>query len=427
MNNSLSSDTKAVILLCAFFGNDSSAKPLSQKEYSLIVQWLLHNKLRPSDLLQQDNIPEASMKTGIDRNRLEYLLGRGVQLGFAVEEWHRNGIWVISRSDQDYPTRYKKRLKDKAPSLLFGVGDRALLSGGGLAIVGSRNVDSDGEEFTRRVGRLCALNGMPVVSGGARGVDQISMSSALESGGSSIGILAESLLKKSLERSYRHAIADGRLLLLSPYHPNARFSVGAAMGRNKLIYALADYGLVVSAEYKKGGTWAGAEEELRRDSSLPVFVRRGNNTPPGNSKLIEIGAIEWPNIEEGVNLNEQLNKFSKNLIENNSRDRNVKNINSLKNLVDIIETSKIEICVSAETNIVNENKYNLIDDKNLIYQAVIPIIIKKLEIPHTVDEISDSLNVSKKQMTEWIKMAFEEGRVLKLKNPVRYKAMNVFI
>ncbi len=32
------------------------------------------------------------MKTGIDRNRLEYLLGRGVQLGFAVEEWHRIGL-----------------------------------------------------------------------------------------------------------------------------------------------------------------------------------------------------------------------------------------------------------------------------------------------------------------------------------------------
>jgi predicted Rossmann fold nucleotide-binding protein DprA/Smf involved in DNA uptake len=29
------------------------------------------------------------------------------------------------------------------------------------------------------------------------------------------------------------------------------------MGRNKLIYAMADYGLVVSAEHKKGGTWAG--------------------------------------------------------------------------------------------------------------------------------------------------------------------------
>jgi len=87
------------------------------------------------------------------------------------------------------------------------------------------------------------------------------------------------------------AIADGRLLLLSSYHPSARFTVEAAMGRNKLIYAMSDYGLVVSAEHKKGGTWAGAEEELKREKALPVFVRTENDVPQGNSKLLDLGAI----------------------------------------------------------------------------------------------------------------------------------------
>ncbi|HRR34848.1 MAG TPA: hypothetical protein P5026_12155, partial [Kiritimatiellia bacterium] len=58
-----------------------------------------------------------------------------------------------------------------------------------------------------------------------------------------------------------------------PYYPEAGFSVGTTMGRNKLIYALADYGLVVSADFKKGGTWEGAQEELRRKPGRPVFVR----------------------------------------------------------------------------------------------------------------------------------------------------------
>lgn len=53
------------------------------------------------------------------------------------------------------------------------------------------------------------------------------------------------------------------------------------MGRNKLIYGMSDYGLVVSAEYKKGGTWAGAAEELKRENALPVFVRVGNDVPLG--------------------------------------------------------------------------------------------------------------------------------------------------
>ena len=306
MNDFLTEDTKAVILLCGVFGKDRSEKPLSLKEYSSLVRWLIEVQMRPGDLLQNEPIAEASKGSGMDKQRLESLLSRGVQLGFAVEEWQRNGIWIISRSDTDYPARYKKHLKDKAPPLLFGVGDRSLLKGGGLGIVGSRNVDQEGEAFTRQVAELCAHNRMPVVSGGARGVDQISMTAALEAGGVTIGILAENLLRKSLERSARHGISDGRLLLLSPYHPNARFTVGTAMGRNKLIYAMADYGLVVSAEHKKGGTWAGAQEELKREISLPVFVRVGNNTPQGNNKLLDLGAIPWPESIDRNNYRQQL-------------------------------------------------------------------------------------------------------------------------
>jgi predicted Rossmann fold nucleotide-binding protein DprA/Smf involved in DNA uptake len=311
-NDSLTEDTKAIILLCGVFGKVHSEKPLSLAEYSLLVRWLIGEEKRPGCLLQKEAVVDAAQGTGIDRRRLESLIGRGVQLGFAVEEWQRNGVWIISRSDTDYPERYKKHLKDKAPPLLFGAGDRSLLRGGGLGIVGSRNVDEAGEVFTRHVAELCACNSMPVVSGGARGVDQISMNAALEAGGVAIGVLAENLLKKSIERSARKAIAEERLLLLSPYHPHARFNVGAAMGRNKLIYALSDYGLVVSTEHKKGGTWAGAEEELKRENALPVFVRIGNDVPHGNNKLLPLGAISWPDSIDRNNFKQQLQDMTGN-------------------------------------------------------------------------------------------------------------------
>ena len=252
LNNFLTDDTKAILLLCGVFGKDSSEKPLTPTEYSRMASWLFRTGIRPGDLLRKEDIADAAAGSKIDRQRLESLLDRGVKLGFAVEEWQRNGIWIISRSDEDYPTKFKQHLKDKAPPLLFGVGDRSLLAGGGIGIVGSRNVDQWGEVFTRHVAELCAWNRMPVVSGDARGVDQIAMETALGAGGVTIGILAENLLKKSVARSARHAIADGRLLLLSPYHPNAGFTKGTAMGRNKLIYAMADFGLVVSIKHGTG-------------------------------------------------------------------------------------------------------------------------------------------------------------------------------
>lgn len=316
----LTNDTKAIILLCGVFGKDRSINSLSQTEYNSVVRWLINSKMRPEDLLQKEIIKDASIGSGIDKQRLEALLERGVQLGFAVEEWQRNGIWIISRSDTDYPARYKNHLKDKAPPLLFGVGDRTLLEGGGLAIVGSRNVNQDIEIFTCQTAELCAFNKMPVISGAARGVDQFAMNAVLEAGGITIGVLAENLLKKSLERNARNAIADGHLLLISPYHPNAPFTVGTAMSRNKLIYAMADYSLVVSAEYKKGGTWAGAEEELKRKNPMTVFVMMDENSSIGNSKLIELGAIAWPKQVCGNDLKRQLIELS---IKNKNKQKNL--------------------------------------------------------------------------------------------------------
>lgn len=427
MNDFLTEDTKAIILLCGVFGKDHSEKPLSLAEYSSLVRWLIDVKMRPVDLLQKDTIHEASMGSGIDKQRLESLLGRGVQLGFAIEEWQRNGIWIISRSDADYPARYKKHLKDKAPPLLFGVGNRTLLKGGGLGIVGSRNVDQAGEAFTRQAAEHCAYNRMPVVSGGARGVDQISMNAALEAGGVTIGILAENLLKKSVERSARQAIADGRLLLLSPYHPNAHFTVGTAMGRNKLIYAMSDYGLVVSTEHKKSGTWAGAEEELKRENALPVFVRIGNDTPQGNSKLLDLGAIAWPDLIDRNNFRQQLSDLAVNAQENRpKKNPSLFDFQAAQETVPAeepppaneVEEGKKPIA-EPEPNVEAEAKTP--DCPASIYQAVLPVILNKLDSPATAEELAYTLDVNKTQLNTWLKKAVDENKIIKMPKPVRYR------
>lgn len=426
MNNFLTEDTKAIILLCGVFGKGSSERPLSLAEYSSLVHWLIAMKMRPGDLLQKENIAEASKGSVLDKQRLESLLGRGVQLGFAVEEWQRNGIWIISRSDTDYPIRYKKHLKDKAPPLLFGVGNRSLLNGGGLGIVGSRNVDEEGAAFTRQVAELCAYNQMPVVSGGARGVDQISMTASLEAGGVTIGILAENLLKKSVERDVRHAIADGRLLLLSPYHPTARFSVGTAMGRNKLIYAMADYGLIVSAEHKKGGTWSGAEEELKRKNSLPIFVRIGSNVPQGNNKLLDLGAIPWPESIERNSFKQQLFALVAQGREKQSKNRKELSLLDIQPFHEVESIKKQQVAdelVHEEASII-ESESEPEESAGTIYHAVLPVILNKLNFPTTAENLSKMLDVNKNQLNVWLKKAVDENKVIKLSRPVRYKKKN---
>jgi predicted Rossmann fold nucleotide-binding protein DprA/Smf involved in DNA uptake len=385
---------------------------------------LISENMRPEDLLRNENVGSAAMGSGIDQERLTILLGRGVQLGFVVEEWQRNGIWIISRSDKDYPARYKKRLKDKAPPLLFGTGDRSLLQGGGIAIVGSRNVDADGEAFTCQTAELCAYNTIPVVSGGARGVDRIAMTAALEAGGVTIGVLAENLLKKSLERNSRNAIADGRLLLISPYHPNAHFTVGTAMGRNKLVYSIADYGLVVSADHKNGGTWAGVAEELKRENSLTVFVRLGATVPLGNKNLLDLGALEWPEVKIPEKLSQQLADLAANRIEKNMQ-RNL-NLFDFQNQ-SISQTDEAKNAEKSETPPVElmTEESPMTTSEYAIYRAVLPVIMNHLGSPTTIKELSKTLNVSKTQLNNWIKKAVNEGEIRKLSRPVRYEKIKV--
>lgn len=290
----LTADTEATLLLCGRLGQarHTDTAPLTPTEYARLARWLLDAEKRPADLLGADarSILENE-DPPLPVTRLLALLDRGGALALAIEGWSNRGLWVISRSDNEiYPQRL--RASRSSPPVLYGAGNAALLSKGGLAIVGSRNADENALDFTRRLARTCAEQSIQVVSGGARGVDTEAMLACLDAGGSAIGVLADSLAKVALSRKYREALLDERLALVSAYDPASGFDRGNAMGRNKYIYALADHALVVSSA-TEGGTWAGAIEELRQGRT-PVFVRDAGNIPEGNRKLQEKGALSFP-------------------------------------------------------------------------------------------------------------------------------------
>jgi predicted Rossmann fold nucleotide-binding protein DprA/Smf involved in DNA uptake len=86
---------------------------------------------------------------------------------------------------------------------------------------------------------------------------------------------------------------NGTITLAPPYNPNTRFSVGAAMGRNRLIYCLADFAIVVASDIEIGGTGAGATEVLKH-GWIPVFALDHSKMPDGNKLLLQRGALPFP-------------------------------------------------------------------------------------------------------------------------------------
>ena len=310
MNEAPSPNTRAILLLTAPLiagGRGREAALLTAGEYRALAARLHSIQAEPADLLQPDADSLMDQCSAVvDKVRLAALLGRGLLLGDAVDHWRARAIWVVSRADGSYPRKLKERLKRDAPILLYGCGEIGIVDGGALAIVGSRDADEPLIRYTHGVAALAARAGRTVVSGGARGVDRAAMNGALEAGGRVAGVLAGDLERTTMHREHRNLLLEGRLVLLSSCDPRARFNVGHAMQRNKAIYALADAALVVDATANKGGTWAGAIEQLQKYRAVPVYVRSTGERSDGIDALQREGARPWPNPDDEDGMAEAL-------------------------------------------------------------------------------------------------------------------------
>jgi predicted Rossmann fold nucleotide-binding protein DprA/Smf involved in DNA uptake len=285
------------LLLCSHLGlpEDSKLKPFTTREWNDLELKLERLSVDAASALSLGSAAFTAKldSTSEEAERISELINRRGELEAELERLESLEIWVLTRFDEGYPPRLRERLKGGAPLFLYGAGDPGLLQRGGLAVVGSRNVDPQGFTLTEFIGNACAESRLAVISGGARGVDKTAMGAALASGGSALGLLADSLEKARRASDARAAIEEGKLTLATAFSPRASFNVGMAMARNKLIYALADFALIIASDAEKGGTWAGAEEALKANW-IPVFVADGPNMPEGNKRLIERGGLPFP-------------------------------------------------------------------------------------------------------------------------------------
>lgn len=331
--------------------------------------------------------------------RIEALMMRGSALALAMEKWLRAGLWVMTRSDPDYPRRFKQRLGTDSPAVLFGCGNRQLLNGGGLAVVGSRTTTDSDLAFSRDIGKLAASNGYSIVSGGARGVDEAAMLGALAVDGTVIGVLADKLLQHCSSAKYRKYLMKNDLVLISPFYPEAGFNVGNAMQRNKYIYCLADAGLVVHSGVK-GGTWTGAKENLKK-GWVPLWVKETQDKEAGNSAIVAEGA-RW--------VSSDLDAIS------------------FIGLIKGAQPASASITKGYETEATNTQ--HLVTETELDPQAeksleFYDLFLKKLEdvcskTPMSVNELAEIMALNTPQLKLWLNQALKENRVQKLFKPVRY-------
>ncbi len=422
MNDAPSVNTRAILLLTAplLIGRQgrSSVKPLAAGEYNRLARRLRELRRQPADLLGDGaRTLLEECRLDLDAERVDRLLDRGFLLSQALERWRTRALWVTSRADAEYPRRLKRRLREQAPPVLYGCGSRADLDSGGLAVVGSRNVDDALIGYTEDVGRLAAGARRRLVSGGARGIDQAAMRGALDAGGTVACVLADGLERAATRRDYRDALMDGRVVLICPYDPAAGFLVGHAMQRNKLIYALADAALVVNAEFEKGGTWAGAVEQLDRHRFVSVYVRATGKLGRGLDALLARGARRWLETDDPEAL-DMLLDGRREAAPASDPGALVRESPSDENQADDDRPGDATAAPAVEPSL--GDAFGPAEELLACARAVLP---RYLDEPRTEADVAEAFEVGKNQARSWLKQLVADGAIEKLAKPVRFQAV----
>lgn len=390
----LSDNAMCAILLCSYVGIKSGdeIKPLSLGEWNQFLDKFIEIEKEPSLIMNNENYGLLNRigYNEISIDRIKKLVSRGGAVAFELDDLSRKGIDVVTLFDKDYPVLLKKKLKRKTPPILFYAGDINLSKKIGIAVVGSRNVDESGVEFTKKLVEKAAKENLIVYSGGAKGVDTISEKTAIISGSAVVSFIADSLLSKIKKKEVIQYIQQGKLLLFSDVKPDAGFTAARAMNRNKLIYA-ASYGtFVVSSDYNKGGTWSGAVENIKNHWTKEFIWN--NLDYPGNLKLIEKGGIAYSLSNEKI-----YDLITKKEIDYDQMD-----------LFSVL--SKPLVC---EAEVKYQSTDNEIKDKpdRDLYNVICNHVMEQLVDGLTIDEAVKVFNVAKGQMTVWLKRLCKDNKV----------------
>lgn len=286
----MNQDASAILTLCSHICVGDGVRPLEPKEYSELAQKLHQAKKFPKDLFtfSEDDFKAILGFDAEQTERITRLLDRNASLSFELGQYQNMGIEAITRADAQYPNNLKRKLSNNCPPVFYYAGDLSLLDREYVGYAGARTVTAEDVEFTKMTVRKTTSLGYGVVSGGAKGIDTVSGTEAMLNGSFSVEYLSDSLLKKMKRSDIIRNIQQGRLLLMSVTKPDAGFNVGIAMARNRYIYAQSGGTVVVRSDLNKGGTWTGANENLKK-GWCPTLC--WDHPYPGNQALIGKGAI----------------------------------------------------------------------------------------------------------------------------------------
>ena len=212
---------------------------------------------------------------------------------------------AITINDPNYPSQLKE-IADPPP-ILFVRGNPELLPLPQIAIVGSRNPSSLGEETAFNFAKTLCRHGFVITSGLALGIDAASHRGALNANGYTVAVAGT-----GLDRIYpaRHKALATEIVnngvMISEFPPGTAAKANHFPRRNRIISGLCQGLLVVEAAKQSGSliTARMALEQNREVFAIPGSIH--NPLARGCNALIREGAKL---VETTQDILEELNKY----------------------------------------------------------------------------------------------------------------------
>ena len=280
--------TQAILLLTSDFSKNRELDviPLNPSEWGRFAFWLHENSLKPDELLQTNfkEILKDWKDDNITIQRIEKLLHRGGALALAMEKWQRVGIWIINRSDLNYPKQLKKKLKTLSPPILYGVGNQKLLNKKSIGVIGSKKISKEDSIYAFHLGEKIAKDGYTLLS---NGLLDSAVEGTLNIGGSATIFLSNGLLKSSLSSFYRRGLMDDSLVLISSSYPESLYDLNHNIENNKYIYTQSSATIIIDS--KDEDIVLSAKDTLNQYKDIPLWIKENSSSKISNQELIQVG------------------------------------------------------------------------------------------------------------------------------------------
>lgn len=199
-----------------------------------------------------------------------------------------NGVRILAYTDADYP-QILQNLSDK-PLVLYVKGELPQANYA-LAIVGSRRCSEYGVRAAGYFAKAMTREGIPIISGGAKGIDTAAHEACLQAGGVTVAVLGCGLdIVYPPENAKLFARIAEQGALVTEYPPGVPPAAANFPARNRIIVGLSQAVLVAEAGKRSGAVITAniAADEGREVYCVPGNIFDGSSI--GCHELIRTGA-----------------------------------------------------------------------------------------------------------------------------------------